>query len=120
MVLTGNYRRGGVGVGWLQSSPQIGAAIDCEFALIGSLLTVLTIFSRLVRMVMILFPARPSRLKTISMPSARRKVWARRRRPASARGFSGQPVRHVKVLALIEAPPARRSSVALPVHMLCT
>src|ERR1700738_3182738 len=99
MVLTGNYRRGGVGVGWLKSSPQIGAAIDCEFALVESLLTVLTIFSRLVRMVMILFPARPSRLKAISMPNARRMVWTRRSWPASARGFSGQPVQRVKIWA---------------------
>ena len=36
-------------------------------------------------------PGRPSRLKLISMPSARRKVCARRSRPASARGFFGHP-----------------------------
>src|SRR2546430_1596458 len=37
---------------------------------------------------MILLPARPSRLKAMSMPRP-----ARRRRPACARGFLGQPVR---------------------------
>jgi hypothetical protein len=36
-------------------------------------------------------PARRSRLKWISMPSARKKVCARRSRPASARGFFGHP-----------------------------
>jgi len=34
--------------------------------------------------------ARPSRPKLISMPSLRRKAAARRSRPASARGLSGQ------------------------------
>ena len=38
-------------------------------------------------------PNRPSRPKTISIPSVRRKVCARRSRPASARGFFGQPDR---------------------------
>ena len=36
-------------------------------------------------------PARPSRLKVISIPSARRDVCARRSRPASARGDFDQP-----------------------------
>ena len=40
---------------------------------------------------MIRVPARPSRLKLISIPSARRNVCARRSRPASARGFFGHP-----------------------------
>jgi hypothetical protein len=39
---------------------------------------------------MIRVPARPSRPKAISMPSVRSAVWARRRRPASARGVFGQ------------------------------
>jgi hypothetical protein len=34
--------------------------------------------------------ARPSRSKPMSMPISRRKVAARRRRPASARELSGQ------------------------------
>jgi hypothetical protein len=52
-------------------------------------------------------PNRPSRSKTISFPSARRKVCARRSRPASARGLFGQPDRL--------APTCKRSD-ALPVH----
>jgi hypothetical protein len=39
---------------------------------------------------MILLPPLPSRLNAISMPSARSDVWARRSRPASARGDFGQ------------------------------
>jgi hypothetical protein len=35
-------------------------------------------------------PPRPSRRKVISMPMVRRNVWARRSRPASARGLFGQ------------------------------
>jgi len=41
-------------------------------------------FSRVRRILMILLPARPSRLNAMSMPSTRRNVCARRRRPASA------------------------------------
>jgi hypothetical protein len=44
-------------------------------------------FSRAALILIILFPARPSRLKVISMPSARKKVCARRSRPASRGGF---------------------------------
>jgi hypothetical protein len=57
-----------------------------------TLLTVLTIFSRDERIVITLLPARPSRVKAISIPSARRDVCARRKWPARARGFFGQPV----------------------------
>jgi hypothetical protein len=57
-----------------------------------TLLTVLTVFSTDVRILITLFPARPSRLKTISTPSARRNVCARRKWPARARGFLGQPM----------------------------
>ena len=39
---------------------------------------------------MILVPAFPSRVNTISMPRERKAVCARRRRLASARGFFGQ------------------------------
>jgi hypothetical protein len=59
--------------------------------------------------------ARPSRSKPMSMLILRRKVAARRNRPASARGLSGQ------VFALAIRSPAisaraPRSSEAVPVH----
>ena len=38
------------------------------------------------------------------------------RRPASARGFLGQPVLSLEVPSLLRLPPARRRSAALPVH----
>jgi hypothetical protein len=76
-------------------------------------------FSRAALILIILFPARPSRLKVISMPSARKKVCARRSRPASARGFLGQSA----LLREAGPPPARsaaarRRSDAVPVHVL--
>jgi hypothetical protein len=52
-----------------------------------TLLTVLTVFSSDARILITLLPARPSRMKITSMPSARRNVCARRKWPASARGF---------------------------------
>ena len=52
-----------------------------------TLLTVLTVSANVVRILMTLVPARPSRPKATSIPRARRKVCARRRRPASARIF---------------------------------
>src|SRR5437773_7250589 len=55
---------------------------------------------------MILLPARPSRLNVMSMPRTRRNVCARRRRPASALGFLGQPV------LSLEMPPPLRSAPA--------
>src|SRR5438094_1208520 len=67
---------------------------------------------------MILFPARPSQLNVISMPSARRNVCSRRRRPARARGFFGQPVLSLEMPSLPRSAPARRRSAALPVHEL--
>ena len=51
---------------------------------------------------MVRVPNRPSRPKTISIPSARSGVCARRSRPASARGLFGQPER---VQAAIALPP---------------
>jgi len=57
-----------------------------------TLLTVLTVCSRHLRILITLLPVRPSRLKAISMPSARRNVCARRKWPARTRGFLGQPV----------------------------
>jgi hypothetical protein len=47
-----------------------------------TLLTVLTVSSRLACILMILLPARPLRLKEIAMPRARRTLCARRSRPA--------------------------------------
>jgi hypothetical protein len=52
-------------------------------------------------------PNRPSRSKTILIPSVRRKVCARRDGPVSARGLFGQPYRLM---------PTCKSSDALPVH----
>jgi len=51
------------------------------------MLTVLTVSSALVLTLIILVPIRPSRQNVISMPKVRRKVCARRSRPASARGL---------------------------------
>src|SRR5262249_58463975 len=60
-------------------------------------LTVLTmLWKRLSPVAVILIvriPNRPSRPNTISIPSVRRKLCARRSRPASARGLFGQPDR---------------------------
>ena len=69
----------------------------------------------IVVMLMVRVRARPSRPKPISMPILRRKVAARRSRPASARGLSGQ------VLDLATRSPttsarAPRRSEAVPVH----
>src|SRR5262249_42000741 len=69
-------------------------------------------------MLMVRVRARPSRPKPISMPILRRKVAARRSRPANARGPSGQ------VLDLATRSPstsarAPRRSEAVPVHSVC-
>jgi hypothetical protein len=66
---------------------------------------------------MVRVPNRPSRPKTISIPSARSGVWARRSRPASARGFFGQPdpvQAAISIAANIDAE--LQKSDALPVH----
>jgi hypothetical protein len=68
-------------------------------------------------MLMILFPARPSRLNAMSMPSARRNVCARRRRPASARGFLGQPVLSLGI-PLLRPALTRKRSAALPLYKM--
>jgi hypothetical protein len=60
-----------------------------------------------------LIAARPSRLNAMSMPSTRRNVCARRRRPASARGFLGE-----EMPPLVRPAPARSRSAALPDHEL--
>src|SRR3954454_4659135 len=66
---------------------------------------------------MVRVPNRPSRPKTISIPSARSGVCARRSRPASARGLFGQPDRVQAAIALPPTlmPTCKRSD-ALPVH----
>jgi hypothetical protein len=70
-------------------------AVGLEGSRSLTVLTVLTVFSgkfscdAVIRMIRV--PPRPSRLKEISMPSARSEVWTRRSRPASARGDFGQP-----------------------------
>jgi hypothetical protein len=82
-----------------------------------TLLTALTVPARFSIRVLILIvrvPARPSRLKATSMPSMRRNVCARRRRPASAPGCFGQPA-----LFFETSSPARlltRRPTRLPMH----
>ena len=51
------------------------------------------LFSPMAVILIVRVPNRPSRPRTISIPSVRRKVRARRSRPASARGLFGQPCR---------------------------
>ena len=64
----------------------------------------------------ILVPPRPSRENVISMPSVRRKVCARRSRPASARGF----LAHALPLDMSSRALShkRKRSDALPVHVI--
>src|SRR4051812_30231878 len=59
--------------------------------------------------------ARPSRSKPISMPILRRKVAARRSRPARARGASGQ-VFDLATRSPTTSARAPRRSEAVPVH----
>src|SRR5690606_6444684 len=59
--------------------------------------------------------ARPSRSKPMSMPILRRKVAARRNRPESARGLSGQVLDLATRSPAISARAPRRSE-AVPVH----
>jgi hypothetical protein len=60
-------------------------------------------------------PDRPSRLKSISIPKVRSNVWARRSRPARARGLLGQPAFPDENPA--GAALARSRSDALPDHV---
>ena len=83
-----------------------------------TLLTVLTMFSGDERIRIILLPARPSRLNAISIPSARRNVCARRKWPARARGFLGQPVPPLGIRSLLRSRLTCKKSVALPVQAL--
>ena len=67
--------------------------------ILTTLLTVLTVCSVVARIRMTLFPARPSRLNAMWMPSTRRNVCARPRRPASA-GFSKQALTSAQIRAV--------------------
>ena len=66
---------------------------------------------------MILLPAWPSRLNVMSMPSPRRNVCTRRRRPASARGFLGQPALLRETSSPAQSAQAIRRSEVLPVQL---
>ena len=70
-----DYESEGSGCKW-RSLPRLSRSGDIPTSLI----------------LMILVPAFPSRVNAISIPSERKGVCARRRRPASARGFLGHPV----------------------------
>src|SRR5262249_23953053 len=86
------------GRGWFGPAPSPALAV----------LTILwNRFSPVAVILIVRIPNRPSRPKTISTPSMRRKLCARRNRPASARGLLGQPDRL--------APGCKRSD-ALPLH----
>src|SRR6516165_6282831 len=91
-----------------------GAGFEPLSQTLLTLLTVLTVFSSEVRILITRFPARPSRLKAMSMPSARRNVWARRKCPARARGFLSRAAPVLPVRSRL----ARRRSAALPVQEL--
>ena len=80
-----------------------------------TVLTGLTLVARAPLLKIVRVPARPSRLKYISISTRERSVCARRSRPEGSAGFFGQP-------ALEPSPPrrsfaARRSSEALPIHL---
>ena len=76
-----------------------------------------TVGSRPRVIVIVLVPARPSRLKTISMPSERKGVCTRRSRPASERGLFGKPVLLVKMARSEYSPPKRKRSAAVPIQV---
>ena len=82
-----------------------------------TLRTVQTLGSRTRVIVIVLVPARPSRLKTISMPSERNPGCARRSRPASARGLFDKPVLLLEMPPLEYSPPKQRRSAAVPIQV---
>jgi hypothetical protein len=90
---TANWRRLGR---MLLVSPQ-SMPLSPQSMSLPTVLTVLTVvrvgFVRDALSLMIRVPARPSRPKLISIPSARRGVCARRSRPARARGDFGATMR---------------------------
>ena len=85
-----------------------------------TVLTMLTVlwdgFSPMAVILIVRVPKRPSRPKTISIPSVRGKVCTRRSRPASARGVFGQPDRSAIMGLPATWVPASKRSDALPVH----
>src|ERR1700730_16153719 len=91
-VVLGTCRVGRAPARRLSSQTALAGSEDCcsepgSDPLSRTLLTVLTVFSRDVRILITLLPARPSRLKVISRPSARRNVCARRKWPARGTGI---------------------------------
>src|SRR5262249_50203497 len=85
---------------WTRAISIVADAADGADDVMESVLTLAVIL-------IVRIPNRPSRPKTISILSVRRKLCARRSRPASARGLFGQPDRL--------APICKRSD-ALPLH----
>ena len=78
--------------------------------------------SRILLTLIVLVPARPSRENVTSMPRVRRKVCARRSRPASARGFFAHPDRsryprehpsHTHAKGLTRSRPTFRSAMSV-------
>ena len=96
---------------------------DVSYLVGPALLTVPTLLTSLLDcfglaalILMIRVPHLPSRVNATSIPSFRSEVWARRSRPASARGDLG----HAEFPAMrpAEPAPARWSYDALPVHVV--
>jgi hypothetical protein len=82
-----------------------------------TLLTMVGRFSIPALILIVRLPARPSRVKNISMPSIRRNVCARRSRPARAPGFFGQPALCSETTRARPAATRRRSE-AVPAQLL--
>ena len=100
--------------GWSSWPFGLGGGSLDPTSLSPTILTVLTVFCRVLRSLITLVPVLPSRRKWTSMPSARRKICARRNRPASSRGLFGQVVFPLKST---EPKPVRKSSEAVPVQV---
>src|SRR6266487_4121077 len=102
----------------LMSDAGVGGLCPDRAPLLQTLLSVLTVFSEVLLILMMRVPARPSRPKVISIPRVRKAVCARRRRPASARGFLGQPALVFERPSPARSALARRRSMAVPAHVL--
>ena len=89
-------------------SPYSHRATSRLYPLSLTLLTLLTVFSENERIRITLLPDRPWRLNAISIPSARRNVCARRKWPARARGFFGQPQNGFGCRARLQVHDRRR------------
>ena len=111
----------------IQNTPGTGAGlsrglVSPQSMPLPTVLTVLTVvwvgivFDAL--SLMIRAPARPSRPKLMSIPSARRGVCTRRSRPASARGDFGHPTSVRDASSLEGWAPTRNRSEAFPLHMV--